>query len=760
MRPAPLGLAVAAALTVAACSGSDGGGSPATSDEDDPAPAGTSSPEEDGGGSPATSDEDDPAPTGTSSSESEVDQSLGPAAAPVRNPAVDRPIYFVMTDRFANGDPTNDTGGLDAGLGPLVHGFEPTDRAYHHGGDFVGLTEQLPYIADLGMGAIWITPPFANRFVRGDGTLEGSSSSYHGYWQIDFTRPDPHYGTEAELQALIDAAHDLDLHVYFDIVINHTGDVISYETLDGEAASTAYISTSASPYVDAAGNEFDPAAVAGSADFPELDPSTSFPRVPVFVDPADATVKSPEWLNDPALYHNRGNSTFSGESSEYGDFFGLDDLFTEHPDVVDGMIELYGGVIERYDIDGFRIDTMKHVNIEFWDAFMPAILDRAEQLGKPDFYVFGEVLNEDPIAQSAYTNVGVPATLDFIGGRAIERFVAGAGDGELLADAFDADDWFTDIDNNASMQAAFVGNHDEGRMGFLLDRADVAADDATLLERAKLVNDLLFLTRGTPVVYYGDEQGFVGEGGDQLARHDMFPSVTPDYLDDDLIGTDATAADDNFDSTHPLYEHIADLAAFRRARPTFSTGAQIVHEVEGSVFAVSRIDRDDRIEHVVVANSSDVEQAVSVSPLSEATVFKVARGPLDNASVVESGGSVDLLVPARSTVVLIATDRVPIPESEPDVTLVRPTDGAEIPTPRYRFEAELADRRYAEVTFAVAVDGGEPVAIGTDDAPPYRVYWDSTDHPAGTAVDVVATVDDGSGRLRSDVVTVTLGDRS
>jgi hypothetical protein len=93
------------------------------------------------------------------------------------------------------------------------------------------------------------------------------------------------------------------------------------------------------------------------------------------------------------------------------------------------------------------------------------------------------------------------------------------------------------------------------------------------------------------------------------------------------------------------------------------------------------------------------------------------------------------------------------------VALVRPEDAAEITTARYRIEAEVGDRRYAEVTFAISVDGREPVVLGVDDAPPYRVYWDNAALPAGTVVDVIATVDDGSGSRRSDLVPVTLGER-
>jgi hypothetical protein len=100
------------------------------------------------------------------------------------------------------------------------------------------------------------------------------------------------------------------------------------------------------------------------------------------------------------------------------------------------------------------------------------------------------------------------------------------------------------------------------------------------------------------------------------------------------------------------------------------------------------------------------------------------------------------------------------PEDAPVVRLVRPDDGHRIPTARYRIEAELSDRRYAEVTFAVSVDGGPATVIGVDDAAPYRVYWSNAGLPDGATVEIVATVDDGSGRLRSDLVTATLGERS
>lgn len=733
-------LLAAGAAVVASCSGGDGDSgtpeSPSASTAPEPTVGATSQP-------PTT-----PSPTTTIP----LDQSLGPVAEPVRSPVTARPVYFVMTDRFANGDPGNDTAGLTGDA--LVHGFDPTDRAYHHGGDLAGLTQRLPYLHDLGMRAIWITPPFTNRFVQGDGTLAGSSSSYHGYWQIDWTRVDPHLGTEDDMHAFVAAAHALDMHVYFDIVVNHTGDVITYAE-----GSTAYRTQTSSPYRDADGTPFDPAEVAGTDAFPELDPATSFPYTPTFRDPADADAKAPDWLDDVTLYHNRGNSTFSGESDTWGDFFGLDDLFTEHPRVVQGMIEMYGDIVERYDIDGVRVDTMKHVDLAFWRAFVPALRARAAALGKPDFLVVGEVYGTDPIVQSRFTNVGASSTLDFIFDDAVRAYVTD-GSADALRQAFDDDDWFTDADNDASMQLTFVGNHDMGRAAYLIGARLPGVDEAGLLDRLELAYDLQFLSRGVPVVYYGDEQGFTGSGGDQLARQDMFASLTPDYVDDDLVGSDASPADDNFDPTHPLYLHLADLAAFRATHPTFVTGAHVVHASDDPVVAFSRIDRDERVEYVVVANADPAAPATArIDVLSPDTEFTVVRGDVAGPVGTDAGGALTLEVPPLAVVVLRADTPLAVPTKPPAITLVRPDDGAEIVTARYRIEAELADRRYAEVTFAAAVDGGEPVVLGVDDAPPYRVYWDTAALPTGARVQLIATVADGSGALRSDVATVTLGER-
>ena len=142
----------------------------------------------------------------------------------LRAPLTKERFYFLMADRFANGDTGNDQGGLTGGR--LETGY-PADKGFYHGGDLKGVTQKLDYIKGLGTSAIWLTPSFKNRPVQGEG--ENASAGYHGYWITDFTQIDPHLGSNEDMKALVDAAHAKGMKVFFDIITNHTADVIAYE---------------------------------------------------------------------------------------------------------------------------------------------------------------------------------------------------------------------------------------------------------------------------------------------------------------------------------------------------------------------------------------------------------------------------------------------------------------------------------------------------------------------------------------------------
>ena len=323
------------------------------------------------------------------------------------HPGAGQVFYFVLTDRFANGSTANDDGGIAGG--PEVSGFDPSRIGYYHGGDLAGLTARLDYIKGLGATTVWVTPPFVNK------PMQLGSAGYHGYWILDFLHVDPHLGTDAEFKEFVAQAHARGLKVCLDIVINHTADVIKYE-----GGRTDYIPRNQAPYRDAQGRAFDLGAVAynglGSpAAFPVLSAARSFAYVPV-VPPDEARAKNPAWLNDPVYYHNRGNSLFKDESALDGDFVGLDDVMTENPAVVRGFIDLYQHWIDDFGVDGSRIDTVRHVNREFWQAFAPALREHARLAGKPGFIQFGEVANgtgDVGLLSEFSTTAPLDATLDF-----------------------------------------------------------------------------------------------------------------------------------------------------------------------------------------------------------------------------------------------------------------------------------------------------------------------------------------------------------
>ncbi|MEM7688955.1 MAG: alpha-amylase family glycosyl hydrolase [Pseudomonadota bacterium] len=535
--------------------------------------------------------------------------------APLRERAPeDEVIYFVLPDRFENGDRANDQGGLEGTA--LDHGYDPTHKGFYHGGDLAGLTGKLDYIQGMGVTAIWFAPIFKNKPVQGPSGMQ--SAGYHGYWVTDFTSVDPHFGTNAEFKAFVDAAHDRGMKVYMDIITNHTADVIGYEK--GERAGYAYRSLADYPYSRTPDGAAINAGFAGDDDQSEKNfaklTNPGFAYTPTVAE-AEKDVKRPAWLNDPIYYHNRGSSTFSGESSRYGDFAGLDDLYTEHPRVAEGMIDIYQSWITRFGVDGYRIDTAKHVNPEFWQAFVPAMLKTAKAEGIPNFLVFGEVYSDN--RNSGYLarftrRDGFPSVLDFAFQAAVRDALGRNQPAGVLVEMFDGDVNYEGGEEAARALPTFLGNHDMGRFSTLVKTDNPGISQGELLARVKLGHAMLMTLRGTPTIYYGDEQGFVGDGNDQAAREDMFASQTASYNDNALIGTQATTADTNFDIAHPLYALVKDFAAIRAAHPALRKGRQVprtFNDTAPGLVSFSRFDPETGAEYFLAFNTSD--KAINVN---------------------------------------------------------------------------------------------------------------------------------------------------
>ena len=675
-------------------------------------------------------------PTDLDATVTAADRSL--AGDSLRNRLTREQFYFVMTDRFANGDTSNDLGGLTGGK--LSTGYDPTDKGYYHGGDLAGLHSKLAYIQALGTTAIWLTPSFANKPVQG--TPPNDSAGYHGYWITDFTQIDPHLGTNEELKALIDDAHARGMKVFFDIITNHTADVIDYTQ-----KQYSYRNKTDYPYRDANGVAFNDRDYVNEP-FPPMDPAVSFPYTPFFNTPADADAKFPDWLDNPIYYHNRGDSTFAGESSEYGDFIGLDDLFTERPEVEQGMEEIYKAWIDL-GIDGFRIDTAKHVNLEFWQLFSPAMLEHAASRGTDDFFMFGEVFDANPAFQSIYSTAGtLPSTLDFGFQQAAVAFTNGK-ESTVLANMFAGDDYYTDADSNAYNLPTFLGNHDMGRIGRFVNGS---------LAKVEFANELMFTLRGQPVIYYGDEQGFIGDGGDKDARQDMFASQVASYNDDPMIGSAPTGSRDRYGTNGEVFRNIADLSRLRAAHPALQDGAQITRFASDSagIFAVSRVDADEQIEYLVVANNSDTAKSATFATYTKNGKFRPIYGGGSNLTV-GAEGQVTVTVPPLTVRVYRADRPIKHSQTAPAITLAAPAGGSVV-SGRAEIEAGVPANQFTQVTFAYRPVGATDwTLLGTDDNPTYRVFHDVSAYPAGTLIEYRAIAMDNAGHLSAAVGWGTVG---
>ncbi len=694
-----------------------------------------------------------------------------PLAVPrFTHPGAGQTFYFVLTDRFSNGSATNDTGGFPGGAED--HGFDPTRVGYFHGGDFAGLTAKLDYLKALGTTAVWVTPPFQNKPVQ------SGSAGYHGYWVTDFLKIDPHLGTNDDFRRFVELAHTRGLKVYMDIIVNHTADVIHFPD-----NRVDYLDAKTHPLRDAVtGAPLTERSFAynglGDTTRPPLSAERSFPYVPL-VSAAEKSVKNPAWLNDVTLYHNRGNSAFRDESSTLGDFAGLDDVFTEQPRVVQGFIEVFSSWVRDYGVDGFRIDTARHVNGEFWQAFAPAIRAAARAAGRPAFIQFGEVAVDSDVGllSEFSTQLSLDTTLDFGFFTAARRFVSQGGPAANLGDLILQDDLYTDHDSNIHTTTTFLGNHDAGRFGYFLQQDNPGAPPALLADLVKLGHGLLYLSRGQPVLYYGDEQGMVGRGGnDMQAREDMFPSRAPDFRDASLLATTRTGADDKFDPTHPFYQFFAKLAALRAAHPALRTGAMLLRDSgQPGLFAFSRIERGERIEYLVALNNSRREKLAATLPTSQPAgagfrlLFDSRTSAGSEATLLaDATGRVSVELDPLQFAVWRAAAPLAAPAGSLRVALVNPAGGATLTFGQREHDGHLFPTRqelraevgggdgFAEVTFVMqrASRPGQYELLGTDDAAPYRIFWrPPPDLAPGEQLTFTATVTDLRGHTAAASVS-------
>ncbi len=634
------------------------------------------------------------------------------AAESIRSAMAGDNIYFVMTDRYQNGNTANDRMGLTGSRD--VTAFDPASTAYYHGGDLAGLTDGcttgngIKRLKDMGFTSLWLTPPFKQRYVQ------GSSASYHGYWITDFTDIDPHLGTKADFKALVDCAHSQGMKVVLDIVMNHTGDV-NYYPSGNYSFGTAR-----------------PAAVA----------------------PSDVNLRKPAFLNNLSNYHNRGDvqNWNLKEQSQNGDFFGLDDVATEKPEVIEGFAQVYASWVNDYGVDGFRIDTAKHVDDAFLGKWWPRVQELTAQK-KPDLFAFGEVYDFGTGSLTEFVrDRGIPSLLDFAFQSAAVQFASGNNITDIT-NVFGADDWYTTNKTNAYNQVTFLGNHDMGRFGLMLRNAGSPAND--LWGDALLGFDLMYMSRGIPNVYYGDENGIIGNGGDKEARQDLFPTSVNAWKSESRIAANAIGSGSYLtESNHPIQERISWLNSLRNNHPALKTGAQIQRYSANNVIAFSRIDSANRTEYLVALNNSQVTKTgIRFKTSSPNTSFTQVWGQPQTVTS-DAQGFVTISVGDRQAVVLKAQSAMPLKPVVGAVTLTMPKDqGVAIWKPR----ASITNwDDPSTCTFVIKVNGGSWQVLGVDDASDWKMILSGAKYPAGAKLTVAAIIKSSSGAIGiSNAVEVT-----
>jgi len=443
----------------------------------------------------------------------------------------DKVIYFILIDRFCNGDQTID----DFGKGE----FDPANDDCFQGGDLKGIIAKLPHIKALGFDAIWITPPVHNQWINPYIKTRG----FHGYWAYDFTKIDPHFGTLEDYQQLVREAHKLGLKVIQDIVVNHTG---NYFTVDAK--------------------DFDPTrpeknwrALDGSYP-PDLPPKA--PNDPVFR------------MNNPnipehktaAIYNFTPNITdFNSREQTLTYAMGdLDDINLKNPVVIKRFKEIYRYWIEAVGVDGFRVDTVYYTPEDFYERFLhdedaaePGVASFAGKQGQDDFFVFGEVWSYDYKAINRYVKDGRTRRLDSaidlpLNEALIQTFFRKLST-DRLGKALRAKR------HNRHLWVNFLDNHDVER---IYSRGSWPAVQQALLA--------LFTLPGIPCVTYGTEAGLT------RSRQNMF--------DEKL-----------YDRSSPQAAFLSKLIDLRKQNPVFSRGACAVERASPGcgLFAYSMTWRDE-----------------------------------------------------------------------------------------------------------------------------------------------------------------------
>jgi glycosidase len=513
-------------------------------------------------------------------------------------------MYFLMVDRFANDQAPP--------KGPWNHKFD-----YRQGGTFKGITAQLNYLQDLGVKALWLSPVLKN-------PRPTWQYNYHGYNTQDFLHIDERFGSdgtrasaERELAELIAQAHGRGIFVVLDMVLNHAARVFDYvykgqvvDVFDDPAVMNAPL-----------GQE-PPIQWLNGYGFPRPDWQDQIPP-DAHLSPDDAVY--PRDLQEKTFFRRRGNTLtyeLSPEGFVKGDFIKQRQLVVEYDaspgsqgavfrarygtrPVLNILIHAYQYLIAKFDFDGFRIDTAKHISPPMIEIFGNAIREFAQTLGKRNFFTFGEIYDtEETITKFVgrhspdKAGFGIDAALDYPLFFKVTDIVKGWRDVGELRGIFD---------HRKEVEAKLISSHGEAGQYFVtfLDNHDQSQRfnrPSTPPDQVTMGLALLFCLQGIPAIYYGTEQGLQGT----LDKDDQHP--------EQAVREALWGKPNAFDRQSPFYTQIKALGRLREEQPALRFGRLYFRQVSGNgrdfgystgiggLVAFSRVVSD--IEVLVVANTN------------------------------------------------------------------------------------------------------------------------------------------------------------
>ena len=492
-------------------------------------------------------------------------------------------IYFAVTDRFFDGDAENNNA---YGVGDYNIG-EKGGSSYH-GGDFAGLNQKLDYLKDLGVNTIWITPIVENITEdQHDNETDTATYGYHGYWASDFTKLNKHLGTEQQFKALLDAAHSKGMKIMVDVVLNHAG--------------------------------------YGTEDY--------FNRILT-----DADGNSISMIRD-------SSNTISGDD-KYDSLSDLPDFVTENKAVTDQLVAWQTEWMSKYNIDYYRVDTVKHVETTTWAAFKNSLTKV-----NPDFKMIGEYSGAGYANNAGELGTGtMDALLDFDFNDFAQNFVTGN-----ISSVENSLQKRNNAINNTSVMGSFLSSHDEDTLQYkLVNESKISEEEAYNL--MKVAATLQITAKGQPVLYYGEE---IGQGG---ANNWPYQTNRRDF---DWTELEKQKADSN-----SIYNHYKTMLAIRNAyTDVFARGNR-------STVAVSDADGYEVISRsygnstlYVGMNVKEAEKEV-VIPVAE-SAGTVLKNLYDGKTyTVSADQNVSVTIPAAKdggTIVLTAeTKTEPAPDNTTD----------------------------------------------------------------------------------------------